>query len=68
MEETYDRVMDRLTVIRGFGELLQEGTFGPITSDQRRVLHELIQEADELHTLLHGSPFPLTTPGSTPRC
>jgi hypothetical protein len=68
MEETYDRVMDRLTVIRGFGELLQEGTFGPLTSDQKRILHEIIQEADDLHALLHGNSLPFTVPGAIPRC
>lgn len=67
MEETYDRVMDRLTVIRGFGELLQEGTFGPLTPDQKRILHEMIQEADDLHALLHGNLLPFTAPGATPR-
>ena len=68
MEETYDKLMDRLTVIRGFAELLLEGSFGPVTTDQRRILFEVVLEADELNALLHQAAPSFTTPGSTPRC
>jgi hypothetical protein len=52
-DEVFDRVVDRLTVIRGYSELLLEGTFGPITADQRRILTELLMEADDLHSIIH---------------
>ncbi len=68
MEETYDKLMDRLTVIRGFTELLLEGAFGPVTTDQRRILFEVVLEADELNALLHQAALPFTAPDATPRC
>ncbi len=67
MDDSYDSLIDQLTVIRGFTELLQEGTFGPLTPDQRRILGELVLEADELHVLLDRVGFPRDLPvGSTP--
>ncbi len=68
MDRTFDRLMDRLTVIRGFTELLLEGAFGPVTPDQKRVLFETLLEADELNALLHQPGLPFTDPSATPRC
>ena len=68
MQEAYDKLIDRLTVIRGLTELLMEGTFGPLTKDQHQVLDEVVMEADELHTILHRVASRFIAPGSTPRC
>jgi hypothetical protein len=40
-----DRVADRLTIIRGFSELLRDGAFGRLTPRQRRIVETLTKEA-----------------------
>jgi hypothetical protein len=45
------RVADRLTVICGFGELLRDGAYGPVTAEQQRILDTLAKEAREAGAL-----------------
>lgn len=45
------RVADRLTVICGFGELLRDGAYGPVTPEQLKVLDTLAREAREAGAL-----------------
>lgn len=46
-EAALHRVADRLTVICGFGELLRDGAYGPLTLEQQKVLDTLSKEARE---------------------
>lgn len=66
-DEIFERLMDRLTVLRGFSERLLEGTFGPVSADQKRILGEMIFEADELRLLLFRDSSPLKAPAARPR-
>ena len=42
-----------LTAILGFGELLEEGTYGDLNPEQAEVLHKMIQGAKDLLTLVN---------------
>ncbi len=48
MEDDFDRMMDRLTVIVGFSELLLGDAYGPLSLEQKRILHDLVAEARDL--------------------
>jgi hypothetical protein len=53
--DDYDRIVDRLTVIMGYCELLENGAYGPVTREQSRVLKDLLDEAKKLAGLLRKS-------------
>lgn len=47
------RLGDRLTVISGFAELMVDGAYGPLTSEQKRILETLVRDAREAGELFH---------------
>ena len=53
-DDVLHRLADRLTVICGFGELLRDGVYGPITAEQQRVLDTLTKEAREAGALFQA--------------
>jgi len=47
-----EKIFDRLTVLLVNQELLLNGTYGPVTPEQARVLADLVERSRELATLI----------------
>lgn len=43
-----------LTALLGYGEFLEEGTYGPLTADQQEVLHRMVQSGKDLLLLINN--------------
>jgi len=49
---TAEKIFDRLTVLLMNDELLLNGTYGPLTSEQKKILSEQIARAKDVAALL----------------
>lgn len=47
-----EKIFDRLTVLLVNQELLLNGTYGPVTAEQAKVLSDLVERSRELATLI----------------
>ncbi|MDI3539373.1 MAG: hypothetical protein PWQ52_496 [Methanolobus sp.] len=56
-----------LTTIRGFSELLQEGTFGPLNPEQLRAVEKVVNKSKRLHNLIDSLLFASTSQGGRVR-
>lgn len=56
-----------LTTIRGFSELLQEGTFGPLSQEQSRAVEKVVNKSKRLHNLIDSLLFASTSQGGRVR-
>ncbi|MDW7733658.1 MAG: ATP-binding protein [Methanolobus sp.] len=52
-----------LTTIRGYSELLQEGTFGPLNTEQEKAVNKVVNKSKRLHSLLDSLLFASTSQG-----
>lgn len=52
-----------LTSIRGYSELLQEGTFGPLNPEQEHAVNKVVNKSKRLHSLLDSLLFASTSQG-----
>jgi len=59
MRDDRSILMDKLTAVLGFSELLHEGAYGPLERDQKRVLEEILEAAREMRDVLRGDLKPL---------
>ena len=58
VEQRFRKVADKLTSLTGFSELLLSGSYGPLNSEQKRVLESVVQQAKEVCELVRVSPPP----------
>jgi len=49
-----EKIFDRLTVMVVNHELMINGTYGPVTSEQKAVLNEMVVRSKEIAKLLRG--------------
>jgi len=56
-----------LTTIRGFSELLQEGTFGPLNPEQLRAVEKVANKSKRLHNLIDSLLFASSSQGGRVR-
>ncbi|WP_406657515.1 ATP-binding protein [Methanolobus sp. ZRKC2] len=52
-----------LTTIKGYSELLQEGTFGPLNPEQKHAVDKVVNKSKRLHNLLDSLLFASTSQG-----
>ncbi|QLC50102.1 PAS domain S-box protein [Methanolobus zinderi] len=52
-----------LTTIRGYSELLQEGTFGPLNPEQENAVDKVVNKSKRLHSLLDSLLFASSSQG-----
>ena len=56
MNDSSEKIADRLTVILGLLGLLHDGAFGQVTDRQKGALVELLATSDELREILARTP------------
>ena len=54
MPSDRETLTDRVTAVLGFSELLLEGAYGPLESEQRRVLEDVVEAARDLKEIIRA--------------